>query len=1167
MNFAPVTAKAFGAMQNLDIAQLATCSAQEIRPLLPCLVRMSLLSPLDNTAGWVEARKQILSLLVGIEVVNNIVSLLQVNYHELEIDVKKEQQIRQKIGYTTQDSAQFHSLPNGIVMGFERADETNKVRVVLSELFYLQAQLNDPATQALLQKPCSSEPTVRSSELFDNEIFLEEIADIICIALAELPSLLNLQEVIETLLYVRNGCKLVCWIVANMPDCFREVVTALITNGDEETTDGRVKLAALYELSEMNPSQALSMRTICVETVKMPSLMIKLSLKDPQNLVAFVSGLLLGNDQNIRSSFAVYIRNNQKRKGEVLMLLREELLRQLQSIILQSPNGSIPEELVVQAAVIMRLYCALRGISGIKFFDEEIQLLMQLITSKPPPTPAGIRFVSLGLCMLIACPSLIPPQAPDNKVNEWIQWLIREEAYFENVSEVSASFGEMLLLMAIHFHSNQLTHICELACATLGMKLSLRPTTTTRIKHIFTHEIFTEQVVAAHAVKVPVTPNLNATIPGYLPVHCIHQLLKSRAFSKHKVPIKSWIYRQICNSVTPMHPVLPALIEVYVNSIIVPQQKGMLEQHTHKALSEQEIQQMFQNGPGLWGREQSHQSTPNSSRAASVARDGTKKDHVLHHPHHPPHHPTQQSVMEVDGESSNRQPNLTPQLLLLYYLLLYEDVRLANMAQIIATGRQVKSYSNEFMSELPIKYLLQQAQRNQQEYSALFSPLLRLLVQHFPHLSLVDDWIDEETIPVSDSSSTATVGPYISEHAIVEAFEEIELNPARTIKLLRRMMRKSPVDLWPLAPTFIRYFKHTLSYKIPLLLQELYRQVWMRLNTIFPRRLWVMSINALMPEDNVTKNFTLTQENILLDPLQVLRCDVRVFRCSSALTIVLRILQAVLAASSSQQARHLLDKPLTEVGVQVKTENDREELRLAMFASQASIAVQILLEACLENEEDRAKPGRLWALREVRGVICSYIHQVFIAEPSLAKLVHFQGYSRELLAMTVRGIPSMHICLDFIPELLSMTQMEKQIFAIDLTSHLALQYALPKSLGIAKLCMNVLTTLLGVLSSEIRTEMFRAVLPCIVRFAEAFPPLIDDCIMFLMQLGRIVQSQAALGRSTSLPSLFVGQDYMWRSQSLRLQGAEKLVEEVRETFSKLIDVAVLSPKIYSHSDA
>lgn len=59
-----------------------------------------------------------------------------------------------------------------------------------------------------------------------------------------------------------------------------------------------------------------------------------------------------------------------------------------------------------------------------------------------------------------------------------------------------------------------------------------------RIKAIFTQEIFTEQVVTAHAVEVPVTPNLNMTMTGYLPVHCIHQLLKSRAFTKHKVPIK-----------------------------------------------------------------------------------------------------------------------------------------------------------------------------------------------------------------------------------------------------------------------------------------------------------------------------------------------------------------------------------------------------------------------------------------------------------------------------------------------------------------------------------------------------------------------------------------------------------------------------------------------------
>lgn len=1129
MNFVSVSSKAFSAIQKLDIGELAQCSAEEIRPLLPCLVRMSLLPPLDGTKSWMDNRKQLLSILAGIEVVNNIVSLLQVSFHELEVDVKKEQQLRQKIGYTAQDSAQFHSLPNGVVMGFERADIVSKVRVVLSELFYIQAQIVEQTAQAAIQKT-SNEMVIKKSELFDNDIYLEEIADIICIALAELPSLLNLPEIVETLLYVNSGSRIICWVVANMPDCFREVVTALIINGDEDTPDGKLRLAALYELCDMNPGQALTTRTICVEQTKMPSLMLKLSLKDPQNLVAFVSGLLLGNDQNIRTYLALYVRTSQKRKGDALHMMRDELLRQLQNIVVHSQNSHLPEEYVVQSAAMLRLYCALRGISGIKFTDEEILYLIQLITSKPPPTPAGIRFVSLGLCMLIACPSLIAHVGIEAKIIEWIQWLIKEEAYFESVNDTSASFGEMLLLMAIHFHSNQLTHICELACSTLGMKFPLRPNTISRMKTIFTQEIFTEQVVAAHAIKVPVTINLNATIPGYLPVHCIHQLLKSRAFSKHKVPIKSWIYKQICNSVTPLHPVLPALIEVYVNSIILPNQKGPVE-HTNKALSEQEIQQVFQNTTLYQGTTKQLKGSTSTAEPMEV----TQTEDIV-----------------------DNSPNLTPQLLLLYYLLLYEDVRLSNMVSIITNGRQVKSYSNEFMSELPIKFLLHQAQKNhQQEYSVLFSPLLRLLATHFPHLSLVDDWIDEEGISLEHTSNVP-----LTEMNIVEAFEEIELRPGKTIKCLKIMTKKSPTDLWPLAGTMIRYFKKILGSTVPRLIQELYKNVWIRLNTVFPRRLWVLSINALMPEDAVTKNFNLTQETILIDPLQVLRCDERVFRCAGALAIVLRILQASLAASKSQLSRHMLDKPLIEVGNQVKSDTDREELKLALVASQESVAVQILLEACLETEDDRLKPGRLWALREIRGVICSYIHQVFIAEPSLAKLVHFQGYPRELLAMTVRGIPSMHICLDFIPELLSMSEMDKQIFSIDLTSHLSLQYALPKSLSIAKLCINTLTTLLGVLSSDTRIEMFRAVLPCIVRFSEAFPPLLDECIMFLMQLGRIAESQATLGRSASLPTLYLGPEAKVRSQSKRSQYAEKLVDEVKETYSKLLDDAVLNPKIY-----
>jgi integrator complex subunit 2 len=338
------------------------------------------------------------------------------------INLNKNSLNRQKIGYTQQDSAQFHDLTNGVILGFERADATRKVRIVLSELFFIQAQIIEQNQQ-------KSEISIKSSELFDNEIYLEEIADIICIALAELPSLLQVHEIVEILLYVNNGSSIICWIVANMPDCFREVVTSLIVNSDEDTPEGKLRLTALNSLCEINPAQALSTRALCVQLKAMPSLMLKLSLADSQDLVAFLTGLLLGIDQNTRAWFAQFVKTSQKKKGEILQSLRDKLSSELNRLLLCVVNDHLPDQYVVESAALLRLYCALRGIAGLKLNDDEMLPLLCLVTSKPPPTPSGIHFVSLGLCMLIALPSLL--SALESKAVEWIQWLMREEAYFE----------------------------------------------------------------------------------------------------------------------------------------------------------------------------------------------------------------------------------------------------------------------------------------------------------------------------------------------------------------------------------------------------------------------------------------------------------------------------------------------------------------------------------------------------------------------------------------------------------------------------------------------------------------------------------------------------------------------------------------------------------------
>lgn len=96
---ARVSPRVFTAIQNVDIMELSLCSHKEIRPILPCLVRMSLISPLDITKECVEGRKQVLTILSGIESVNSIIALLSIDFHALETDVRQEQQLRLKIYY------------------------------------------------------------------------------------------------------------------------------------------------------------------------------------------------------------------------------------------------------------------------------------------------------------------------------------------------------------------------------------------------------------------------------------------------------------------------------------------------------------------------------------------------------------------------------------------------------------------------------------------------------------------------------------------------------------------------------------------------------------------------------------------------------------------------------------------------------------------------------------------------------------------------------------------------------------------------------------------------------------------------------------------------------------------------------------------------------------
>ena len=106
---------------------------------------------------------------------------------------------------------------------------------------------------------------------------------------------------------------------------------------------------------------------------KMPSLVLKLTISmhmdnpEESEMVGFLLGILLGSELHVRSWFSFFTRNAQKKKVESLSQYRQILLEKLQDLVTtihrrdRKSNGAC-----VEAASVLRLYTALRGLAGMK---------------------------------------------------------------------------------------------------------------------------------------------------------------------------------------------------------------------------------------------------------------------------------------------------------------------------------------------------------------------------------------------------------------------------------------------------------------------------------------------------------------------------------------------------------------------------------------------------------------------------------------------------------------------------------------------------------------------------------------------------------------------------------------------------------------------------------
>jgi len=209
------------------------------------------------------------------------------------------------------------------------------------------------------------------------------------------------------------------------------------------------------------------------------------------------------------------------------------------------------------------------------------------MSCKPGPGEEGDLFLRLSLSLYMSCNSLNSNAEVGRLIRVWLSGLLAHEG----------GRGELVLLTGMHLYSGNYEMIGPILSQTTGLAINVSAGTnkasnsssrglpenppfsflTYHSPILFTghaatvqtlwSQIQSEEQIVAQLATVPVTPALSSLVTGYLPVHCLTQLITCRLPSCPP-NLFSWLPEQLRHSAEPVHPVLCDLIAGCVTYIM-----------------------------------------------------------------------------------------------------------------------------------------------------------------------------------------------------------------------------------------------------------------------------------------------------------------------------------------------------------------------------------------------------------------------------------------------------------------------------------------------------------------------------------------------------------------------------------------------------------------------
>jgi len=450
-------------------------------------------------------------------------------------------------------------------------------------------------------------------------------------------------------------------------------------------------------------------------------------------------------------------------------------------------------------------------------------------------------------------------------------------------------------------------------------------------------------------------------------------------------------------------------------------------------------------------------------------------------------------------------------------------------------------FSLDLIDALPLKSLLSHAHAHPKVFGSIYPALLSLVVSQVPAIFCVQSLLlEEELLGRSRGTgglSCTTLPAAVFGMSAIHIPELEQLSEEPQLGLIEEFLRSGDTDQQVVACLALSHLQpaaqHAAAEPFVMAIVAhicqpheagpdqrlciLFPVIWESMFIEAPFELALVLVNALQQDGTV-----LSHRDVVRNPLLTLEAKDSALASPPVLRCLLQALSLYMNSSKS----HLSSAVAENLPAKLEEREAKHEELAAIVLTQDSAAIQLLLELCLEP----ASPPSAWqgggghaALEETRLLICEFVHELFIEHPLLIKLVHFQGYEPSLLAMCAQGIPSMHLCLDFLPELLQQPQPRQCAFGVLLAGVLISQYPLPTSLPVAHQVLGILSSI----KENSPLEPYVAeLLPSLEAICCAFPVLTPDAVHTLMLLKQRLHGSEASDRVVAPQSRGAAPDIM-----------------------------------------